>query len=79
VDFAAAVEDFKRCLKPGGFLIIRYSNFRLCDTPAAAAFETIEGVTVSDSSEKTPIFGPDNLLMKRIEYPDTVFRKKTID
>jgi hypothetical protein len=75
-DFAAAVEDFERCLKPGGFLIIRHSNFRLCDTPAAAAFETIEGVMVSDSPEKTPIFGPDNLLMKGVQYPDTVFRKK---
>jgi SAM-dependent methyltransferase len=39
-DFARAVADFERCLKPGGLLIIRHSNFRLCDAPAGKAFET---------------------------------------
>jgi len=34
-EFARAVEDFRRCLKPGGLLVIRHSNFRLCDAPAA--------------------------------------------
>ena len=34
-DFARAVADFERCLKPGGLLIIRHSNFRLRDAPMA--------------------------------------------
>jgi 2-polyprenyl-3-methyl-5-hydroxy-6-metoxy-1,4-benzoquinol methylase len=75
-DFAVAIEDFKRCLKPGGLLIIRHSNFRLCDTPAAAAFEMILRVKMPDNAEKTPVFGPDDRLMPGVEYRDTVFRKK---
>jgi hypothetical protein len=27
------------------------------------------------AAKKTPIFGPDNLLMAGVEYPDTVFRR----
>jgi len=75
-DFARTVEDFKRCLRPGGLLIVRFSNFRLCDTPAAADFETILRVPLPAATQKTPIFGPDNQLMAGIDYPDTGFRKK---
>jgi SAM-dependent methyltransferase len=39
--FCPRLADFERCLKPGGLLIIRHSNFRLCDAPAGQAFETI--------------------------------------
>jgi SAM-dependent methyltransferase len=74
-EFVRAAEDFKRCLKSGGLLVIRHSNFRLCDTPAGSAFETILRVKSAETTKKTPIFGPDNLLMAGVEYPDTVFRK----
>jgi SAM-dependent methyltransferase len=74
-DFAAAVEDFKRCLKPGGLVVIRHSNFRLCDAPAAADFETALSVDYPKQGA-APIFGPDNRLMEGVSYPDTVFRKK---
>jgi len=72
-DFARAVADFERCLKPGGLLIIRHSNFRLCDAPIAPAFETILRIP---SNHMTPVFGPDNRLLAERGYPDTVFRKK---
>jgi SAM-dependent methyltransferase len=75
-DFARAIEDFKRCLKPGGLLVIRHSNFRLCDAPSGAAFETVLRVGTPATAKKTPIFGADNRLMDGIEYPDTVFRKR---
>ena len=75
-DFASAIEDFRRCLKPDGLLIVRHSNFRLCDTPAAAAFETILRIKNSGYGQKTPIFGPDDRLMPGVEYQDTIFRKK---
>jgi SAM-dependent methyltransferase len=75
-DFAQAVQDFARCLKSGGLLVIRHSNFRLCDAPAAACFETILRVPTAAGAKKTPLFGPDNRLMEADEYPDTVFRKK---
>lgn len=74
-EFARAVEDFRRCLKSGGLLVIRHSNFRLCDAPAGTAFETILRVESAETANKTPIFGPDNLLMAGVEYPDAVFRK----
>ncbi len=73
--FAAAIEDFKRCLKPGGLLVIRHSNFRLCDAPAAAGFNVVLRVPYQKEGE-TPLFGPDNRLMEGVSYPDTVFRKK---
>jgi hypothetical protein len=74
-EFARVVEDFRRCLKPGGLLGIRHSNFRLSDAPAGIAFETVLRVENAETAKKTPIFGPDNLLMGGVEYSDTVFRK----
>lgn len=49
-----------QCLMPGGLLVIRHSNFRLCDAPAGAAFETVLRVLTTG---KMPLFGPDNRLM----------------
>lgn len=74
-EFAQKIEDFKRCLKPRGLLIIRHSNFRLCDTPAAADFETVLRVPSAAAGQKTPLFGVDNQLLDGVAYPDTVFRK----
>lgn len=76
-DFAQAAADFERCLKPGGLLIIRHSNFRLCDAPAGASFETIQRLQYSDKVKATPIFGPDNRLIEGVKYFDTVFRKQS--
>jgi 2-polyprenyl-3-methyl-5-hydroxy-6-metoxy-1,4-benzoquinol methylase len=73
-DFARAIADFHRCLKPGGLLIVRHSNFRVCDAPIGARFEAILSVPFRGDN-KTPIFGPDNRLMPGIEAPETVFRR----
>ena len=75
-DFAQAAKDYGRCLKPGGLLVIRHSNFRLCDTAAGTEFETILRVKIP-AAAKSPIFGPDNQLLPGVEYTDTVFRKRT--
>jgi SAM-dependent methyltransferase len=72
-DFARTVDGFARCLKPGGLLVIRHSNFRLSDTPAGGGFTTL--LKLRDTTGRTPIFGPDDRLIPGAEYPDTVFRK----
>jgi 2-polyprenyl-3-methyl-5-hydroxy-6-metoxy-1,4-benzoquinol methylase len=74
-DFAATVAGFARCLRPGGLLVIRHSNFRLCDAPAGARFDTILQAPLR-SARQTPIFGPDNALMPGAAYRDTVFRRR---
>lgn len=74
-EFAQAIADLNRCLKPGGLLIVRHSNFRLCDAPAGAAFETVLRVEFPAKAKPTPLFGPDDTLLPDMNYPDTVFRK----
>ncbi len=74
-DFAATVADFHRCLKAGGLLAIRHSNFRLSDAPISAQFETVYSRDLA-SAKGVPLFGPDNRLLPGARYPDTVFRKK---
>lgn len=73
-DFARTIADIARCLKPGGLLVIRHSNFRVSDTPAAGLFDTI----MRDLLPMKPprIFDPDNRVVPGLVYPDTVLRKR---
>lgn len=73
-DFARVIEDFHRCLKPGGILVIHHSNFRLYDAPIGKAFEVLLRLPVRVGFP--PIYGPDNRLMSGVTCPDTVFRKQ---
>ena len=56
-DFERLTTDFARCLKPGGLLAIRHSNFRFEDTAAAAAFTLL---LRAPRFADTPKYGPDN-------------------
>jgi SAM-dependent methyltransferase len=69
-DFARTIADFARCVRPGGYLIVRHSNFRLRDTPSAPLFQP---VLANPGHSTTPLFGPDNRLLEGASYPDTVF------
>jgi len=48
------------------------------DSPFAycAAFEPILAIELPETVKRTPIFGPDNELMKGVAYLDTVFQKR---
>jgi hypothetical protein len=74
--FARATTDFARCLKPGGLLIIRHSNFRFCDAPAFTEFRVLHRVDFMPGFKRTPIFGPDNCVMPGEIYADVIFQKK---
>lgn len=65
-----------RCLKPGGYLVIRHSNFRLADAAVASEFEVVFSVLPNPAVEKTPLYGPADFLLAQAVYNDTVFRKR---
>ena len=73
-DFARVTADFMRCLRPGGLLVLRHSNFRFADAPAYAAFDLV--VRVPQSGRITPQFGPDNRRMPDAAFEETIFRKR---
>jgi SAM-dependent methyltransferase len=75
-DFEAIITELHRCLKPGGYLAIRGSNFRLADTAIAQEFEVVFRVEEGYRAD-TPLYGPDNLRLAEIPYNDVVFRKRT--
>jgi SAM-dependent methyltransferase len=72
-DFARIVADFERCLKPGGLLAIRFSNFLVADTPSA---EKLEVVLALPGPAGTPVFGPDNRLIPGARNGEALFRKR---
>lgn len=72
-DFARAVADFERCLKPGGFLGVRFSNFLVAATPSAERFDVALTLPVPDG---TPVFGPNNRLIRGARNNEALFRKR---
>jgi len=75
--FERMVEDFARCLKPGGLLCLVTTNFRFADTAAADGFEPVLHI---DPSQMAPdlLYGRDNRLLKGERYTEVVFVKKHI-
>ena len=75
VDFEATVAGLCRCLMPGGYLVIRRSNFRFCDLDSAAGFETVFS-RIGAAQDTTPLYGPDDCLLVNDIYNEEIFRKK---
>ncbi|HXC54846.1 MAG TPA: class I SAM-dependent methyltransferase [Rhizomicrobium sp.] len=77
-DFERTVADFARCLKVGGLLALRHSNFRFADTAAAASFELLLEAPrlASPASVGTPQYGPDNRRLPDAPLEGVLFRKR---
>jgi len=76
-DFERAVADFARCLKPGGYLAITFSNFRFSDTTIATGFEVaMQAGPAWMNHVRTPLYGRDNRLLPGTCYSDIMFRKR---
>lgn len=74
-DFEAVIADLSRCLKSGGLLAVRGSNFRLSDTAVAGSFEVVLELAGGHRAD-TPLFGRDNLRLPETPYNEVVFRKR---
>jgi hypothetical protein len=73
-DFDRQIAEFARCLRPGGLLAVRNSNFRLRDASAAAQFEVALRLRLAPDVQ-TPLFGPDNRRLADQAYGEVVFRR----
>ncbi len=71
-DFERTVSDLARCLKHGGLLALRHSNFRFLDAEAARDFATVLSLP---PNPRTPLFGRDNRRLVGIADGNVVFRK----
>jgi SAM-dependent methyltransferase len=74
-DVAALVNDLARCIKPGGFLVIKHSHFRFADMPAASQFAVVWSHN-KPLRDNEPLYGPDNARLDTQPYRDVIFRKR---
>lgn len=75
-DFEKTVSELCRSLKPGGYLVIRGSNFRFADTAAASGFDAVFSVKEKTQRADTPLYGPDNRWLANAVYNEVIFRKR---
>lgn len=73
-DFDRQVTEFARCLRPGGLLAVRNSNFRVRDASAAGQFEVALRLGLPPN-DATPLFGSDNRRLAEQAYGEVVFRR----
>jgi SAM-dependent methyltransferase len=73
-DFDRQIAEFARCLRRGGLLAVRNSNFRVRDASAAGQFEVALRLRLAPQAA-TPLFGPDNRRLADQAYDEVVFRR----
>lgn len=69
--FEQTVSDLARCLKPGGFLIIRHASFRFTDTSIASQFHPLLALPRDDD----PTYDRHNALLTSQAAETVVFLK----
>ncbi len=77
-DFERMIAGFCRCLKPGGYLAIRHSNFRFSDTEVASGFAAVVSLSGSQLHVGTPLYDRNNQRLVDAVYDDVVFRKREL-
>ncbi len=75
-DFEEIVTGFSRCLKPGGYLVIRGSNFRFSDTAVSSEFDVVFSAEDKAPRKDTPVYDSDNRYLADTVYNDVIFRKR---
>jgi SAM-dependent methyltransferase len=72
-DFARTVAGLAACVKPGGYLVIRYSMFRFAETECARDFRAV--LSRPAPSEFFPRFDSDNRRLSDAAEEEVVFQK----
>ena len=75
-DFERIVNDFSRCLKPFGLLLLHTTSFRFCDTSIADNFEMLLEADAAQMATDVQ-FGRDNRLLPEPRYRAVAFRKRS--
>jgi len=73
-DFERTVTGMCRCLRPGGYLVLRHSHFRFEDTQAFAAFKPV--YRHRNRRGAVLLYGADNRRVEGALEQDVVFRKR---
>jgi hypothetical protein len=72
-DFERTIAGLAACVKPGGFLVIRHSMFRLADADSARDFRAVFSRPVT--KEFFPRFDSRNRRLPEATEEDVVFQK----
>ena len=75
-DFERGVADLVRCLKPGGFLFVEHSNFRIADTGSALVLEPVLQADPPSSARRPGLYGRDGCRLEGIEDLSLGYRKR---
>jgi hypothetical protein len=75
--FSASITSICRCIKPGGYLALRHSNFRFEDVPISSEFECVFKIDGPDARKSTPIYDSKNMLLNGYLGENVVYRKRS--
>jgi 2-polyprenyl-3-methyl-5-hydroxy-6-metoxy-1,4-benzoquinol methylase len=71
-DYERIVSDLARCVRVGGYLIMRHSNFRFDDTEVAARFDELLRMPTGQN----PTFDRGNCRVEGADYEGVIFCKR---
>ena len=75
--FETMVAGLDRCLKPGGYLVLRGSHFRFADAAASCNYDVGLTLPRRDGFRGALLYGSDNRRLQADFDGECVFRKKT--